>query len=203
MKANKVITIGREFGSGGREIGVKLAERLGIPFYDKEIISMAAEAGGLNASFIEAHEEKAPMAGATGMGRIAFSSFSFQPTFSDTIFIAQCNIIKELAAKGPCVIVGRCADYSLRGTDALHVFVRGTTEYKIARKRPMAPEKADYTDAQMQKWMESVDKQRAKYYEHYTDTRWGDSRHYDLCINTDGIGCDGAVELILKRLELE
>ena len=197
---NKVITIGREFGSGGREVGVKLAERLGIPFYDKEIITLAAEQGGLNEKFIAANEEKAPNAGVGGLSRISFASFSFQPTFSDTIFIAQCDVIRQLAAQGPCVIVGRCAEYVLK-EDAFKCFICGTMPYKMARKRAMAPEKADYTYEEMAKYMNDIDKQRKKYHEHYTDLEWKDASNYDLCINTDLIGCDGAVDLILDCME--
>lgn len=194
---NKVITIGREFGSGGREIGIKLAEKLGVKFYDKELISLAAEDGSLDASFVEKHEEQSPSIISGGFGRATFASFEYRPSLTDTIFFKQCDVMKKIAAEGPCVIVGRCADYVLRDFDRVDVFVSSSMESKIARKRPMAPEKADYTDAEMEKWIAQINKGRRKYYEHYTGNRWGNIENYDLCLKTDEIGVDGAVEVIL------
>src|SRR5665647_1391682 len=99
----KVITIGREFGSGGREIGIKLAEELKIPFYDKELLKLASKDGAFDENFLAANEEKAPILSTPSLGRMTLSAF-YQPSLSDTIFLEQSKIIKELAAKGPCVI---------------------------------------------------------------------------------------------------
>jgi len=112
---NTVVTIGREFGSGGREIGIKLAETLGVPFYDKEIITLTAEYGGLDESFVASNEEGSNMVGTRGLGRMNFASFRYKPDLADGIFLHQCEVIKQIADNGPCVIVGRCADYVLAG----------------------------------------------------------------------------------------
>lgn len=191
---NRIITIGREFGSGGREIGILLAKELGIPFYDKEIILMAAENGGISPELIRANEEQFARRPA---GRMSFASFSFNPSFSDTIYLHQCSVIRRLAEQGPCVMVGRCADYVLREQDTLNVFIAASMPYKIARKRGMAPEKADYTDEMMAKFISATDDRRRNYYEHYTRQKWGHIENYHLCIHSDLVGTDGAVATIL------
>ncbi len=150
----KIITIGREFGSGGHEIGMKLAEMLGIPFYDKEILKKVAEKGNLHEGFLESHEEKAPQFLATSLERTMIDTY-YQPSLSDTIFLEQSKVIKEIAEEGPCVIVGRCADYVLREMDTFNVFVCASMAHKISRKHAVAPEKADYTDAQMEKYIKT------------------------------------------------
>lgn len=197
---NKIITIGREFGSGGREIGIKLAEKLGLKFYDKELISLAAEDGNLDAAFIESHEEQSPSIIAGGLSRSPFASFVYQPSFTDTIFFKQCDTLKKIAEQGPCVIVGRCADYVLRDYSRLDIFISSSMSAKIARKRAMAPEKKDFTDIEMEKWITRINKGRRRYYEHYSGNKWGNIENYDLCIKTDDIGVDGAVEVILAYI---
>ena len=198
---NRVITIGREFGSGGREIGVRLAERLGIPFYDKEIVTMAAEAGGLDEAFIEMNEEGGHRVNRKGgIKRASMASFAYKPSFSDGIFLHQSNAVKQLAAQGPCVIVGRCSDYVLRFDGSIDIFIAASMPFKIARKRAMAPEKADYTDAQMEKWINDVNRTRQDYYEHYTGRKWGHIQNYHLCVFSDMVGIDGSVETILAYI---
>lgn len=198
---DKIVTIGREFGSGGRETGIRLAQKLGIPFYDKELISLAAKEGGLDKNFVEAHEEQAPALLTPNFGRQDFSSFMYQPSYSDTIFFRQCDVLKQIAEKGPCVIVGRCADYVLRSYGTVNIFIYSDMESKILRKRAMAPEKAAYTDEEMAKWIANVNKGRKKYYEHYSGKRWGDVENYDLCVSTTRTGVDGAVATIMMFLE--
>lgn len=195
---SKVITIGREFGSGGREVGIRLAEELQIPFYDKEIITLAAEAGGIDPNLVAENEEKR---GKGTLGRMSFASFSYNPTLSDGIFLHQCSVIRSLAEQGPCVIVGRCADFVLKEKGAVNVFLAASIPYKIQRKRAMAAEKADYTDGQMAKYIAAVDNQRRNYYEHYTGQKWGHIENYHLCIHSDLVGVDGAVRTILTYLE--
>ena len=196
--SDRIITIGRQFGSGGREIGIKLAKRLGVPFYDKEIITLAAEAGGIDPKIVAENEEKR----AQGiMGRMSFASFKYNPTLSDGIFLHQCSVIKSIAKEGPCVIVGRCADFVLKDTDAINVFIGASMPYKIARKRAMAEEKANYTDAQMEKYINDINKARKSYYEHYTNKNWGYINDYHLCIHSDLVGIDGAVNTIITYLE--
>lgn len=197
----RVITIAREFGSGGREIGLKLSEALAIPFYDKNLLKEVAEAGGMHEEFLAENEERSPVIAAPLFGRNMLATY-YQPSFSDTIFIEQAKLIKSIAGKGPCVIVGRCADYILRGNpDVIKVFVSASMEFKISRKHLVAPEKADYTDAEMEKYIKEVARQRIRYYEHYTGMKKGIASNFDLCIRTDKVGTDGAVNMILAFLE--
>lgn len=198
---DRIITIGREFGSGGRELGIKLAQKLGIPFYDKELIAMSAQGGGLDKGFVEAHEEQAPAMLTSSFGRQDFASFMYQPSYSDTIYFKQCEVLKEIAAKGACVIVGRCADYVLRDFNTINVFVYSDMASKVARKKGMAPEKQDYSDEEMEKWIVKVNKGRRKYYEHYSGKRWGDVENFDLCVSTTRVGVDGAVATVLEYME--
>lgn len=197
---NRVITIGREFGSGGREIGIELSKRLAIPFYDKELLKLTSEEGEFDERFLAANEEKAPIISPPSLGRIALSSF-YQPSLSDTIFLEQSKVIREIAKKGPCVIVGRCSDYVLKDEGSLDVFICAGMEYKINRKRIVAPEKKDFTDEEMAKYIRDADKQRVKYYEHYTGRNWGRVDNYHLCLFVDHVGTSGAVETIITYLE--
>ena len=198
---NQVITIGREFGSGGHEIGMKLAERLGIPCYDREIITMAAEEGGLDPKLIERNEEGAHRISEKGKSRMPFFSLSYTPDFSDAIYLQQCKVIKDLAEKGPCVIVGRCADFVLRNEGSINVFIAASMPYKIKRKRLVAIEKKDYTDEQMARYITDMNNARANYYNHYTGGKWGNSGTYHLCVHSDLVDVDGAVETILTYLQ--
>jgi len=195
----KIITIGREFGSGGREIGLKLAEKLNIPFYDKEIITMTAQQGGLEEDFVANNEEGNHLIGNSGIGRMSFASFKYKPSLADGIFLHQCDVIKKIADQGPCVIVGRCADYVLK-EKAISIFIAASMPYKIARKRAMAPEKADFDDNQMRKFIEDVDNTRRTYYEHYTNHVWGNIRNYHLCVHSDLVGIVGSVDTILAYI---
>ena len=201
MKAKYVITIDREFGSGGRDIGIKLAQHFEIPFYDKELTRLASEHGGLDEEFMAENEERAPIVSTTAFARKGLSIF-YQPSLSDTIFLDQSKIIREMAAKGPCVIVGRAADYVLRDMGTVDVFISAGIEYKKARRRKRdAPNERDFNDEQLEKYIRDINKQRQKYYEHYTGRRWGMIGNYHLCIWVDDIGPDGAVEVILKYIE--
>ncbi|MBR5417776.1 MAG: cytidylate kinase-like family protein [Clostridiales bacterium] len=196
-----VITIGREFGSGGHEIGMKLAERLGVPFYDRELITLAAEQGGIDPKLIERNEEGAHRLSEKGRSRMPFFSLSYTPDFSDAIYLQQCKVIKDLAAKGPCVIVGRCADFVLRSEGSINVFIAASMPYKIQRKRKVAIEKKDYTDEQFERYINDMNAARANYYNHYTNQKWGNSSTYHLCVHSDLVDVDGAVETIVAYLK--
>ena len=195
-----IITIGREYGSGGREIGIRLAEELQIPFYDKELITLVAESGGLDPAFVAKNEEGSHAVEKKGLGRISFASFNYQPSFSDSIFLHQCSAIRKLAAEGPCVIVGRCADFVLREQGSINVFIAAGMAGKIARKRAVAPENEAFTDAQMEKTITRINNARQNYYEHYTGQKWGSSASYHLCVHSDLVGVEGAVKTILAYL---
>lgn len=174
---NKVITISREFGSGGRELGMLIAQRLQIPFYDKELISLAAQDNTLSAEVIEQYEEHLQLntLWSAGQNLLPF----YQQPITDQIYFRQCETIRNLAAKGSCVIVGRCADKVLE--EALHIFVyadqRARVERKIQQGVPGSAREVEHH-------IKEIDKKRRHYYEHYTDVKWGDIKNYHLCINT-------------------
>ena len=186
-----IITIGREFGSGGREIGMKLAEKLGIPFFDKEIIRKAAEDSGIVESVMDYYDEHhtSPI---FATGSILFDIY--QMPMSDRVYLEQTKAIKSIAEKGSCVIVGRCADVILEKNPGLmRIFICADMEDRVARKRDVLKDKSD---AQIESHIRSVDKKRAKYYGYYTDKKWGEAKHYDICINSSLLGIDGTVDMI-------
>lgn len=189
---DRIITIGRQFGSGGHEVGLKLAERLGIPFYDNELIELAAKESNLSKKFFEQVEENAP-------------NRFFRPTYmiyqlpmSDQVFIAQSKVIKLLAEKGPCVIVGRCANYVLEDYPTFSVFIHAPLEDRIQRKISM---KIDVPEEKMEAHIKNVDKNRRKYYNYYTDRVWDSATNYNLSVNSSGIGIEGCVHLIEECLK--
>ena len=189
-----IITIGREFGSGGREIGIKLSEKLNIPFYDKELILHTAEKTNLEHSIVEKYDEKHSFP--------AFSSSNifdiYQMPMSDRIYIAQADVIRDLSAKESCIIVGRCADFILdENPDIFKIFITAPMKDKIARKRDVLPGKSD---AEIEAHITKIDKKRAKYYTYYTDRTWGKASTYHLCINSSLLGIDGTVELLAEAV---
>lgn len=198
MKQGRVITLGREFGSGGREVGLRLAKRLNVPFYDKELIAKAAERGGFSADFLTQMEERAPELPGMLMRPSCFAVY--QQPMSDQIFLEQSRIIRELAEQGPCVIVGRCADYVLESINPTNVFVYAALADRVARKQALG---LDIPPEKMEKHVLSMDKQRAKYYQYYAGRPWGAMKDFHLCVNTSRVGIDGAVETICAFLEQE
>ncbi len=198
---NLIITISREFGSGGRLVGEKLALSLGIPFYDKEIIHMAADKSGLSPDYIQRVEEQASSSLLFNLVTSAYASptFSMQyetPT-SEKAFMAQMAVIREVAAKSACVIVGACADYILREEEnCFKVFIRGEQDDKIHRAVDVYHLPPNGIGARVSK----IDKGRSKYYKYYTGETWGDRENYDLMINTSLCGIDGAVDIIKAGL---
>ncbi len=191
-----IVTIGREFGSGGREIGIKLAEKLGIPFFDKEIIKQAAENSGIVESVMEYYDEHktSPI---FSTGSVLYDIY--QMPMSDRVYLEQCKAIKSIAAKGGCVIVGRCADVVLEDNPHLfRVFICGDMKDKLERKAGVEPNK---TEQQLEAHIKSMDKKRAKYYGYYTDKKWGEARQYDVCINSSLLGIDETVNLLAAAAE--
>ena len=197
---NKIIfTIARQFGSGGRAVGKLLAEKLGIPFYDKSLLQMAAKDSGLDESLFESADEKPSnrfwnaAASSTNVFGNRISVFQDMP-MNDKLFLFQSDIIKKIAEKGSCVIVGRCADYILRDeTNIVHVFVHSSEEDKLNRmihQYGVPAEKAKET-------MMKTDKNRSSYYNYYTDGKWGRADTYDLSLNSGSIGIEGAAEMIM------
>lgn len=185
---NTVITIGREFGSGGREIGTRLANELGFVYYDKEIVSEIAQRTELSEQYIKSIMEHRPIIDYPLHFGSTISGFnSPQVMINNSVYTEQHNIVKEYAQKSDCVIVGRCADYILRDMNPFKIFVYCDMESKIQRCRMRKDDCKDKSDKQMKKYIDDINKGRRLYYEYYTDLRWGDKLNYDLCINTTGI----------------
>ena len=204
MSKNIVITIGRQFGSGGRYVGRLLAEKLGIPFYDKELLSEAAKNSGICVEIFEEHDEKPTrsllFSLVTGMqSHVSTGSFYMDMPLNHKIFLAQFDAIRRIAEEGSCVIVGRCADYVLRDDpNAVSIFVKADMPSKIDRAVKYYGFDADKAEDRIRK----ADKQRASYYNYYATATWGDVNNYDLVVDTGVLGVEGAVELIAKFLEL-
>lgn len=191
MEFNLVITISREYGSGGREIGRRVARKLNIPFYDKSISELAAIATGLKPEVIEAFQDRTP----TGFDYGAYSTGSFVP-ISDELFGTQVKIIKKLAEK-PCIIIGRASDYILKDyPNLVRIFIIAKKEDRIKK----IASTYHVTEKEAIKAIKQCDKQRAKYHEHYADTKWGDPHSYDLVVNSS-MGVDHAVSAILGFLD--
>jgi cytidylate kinase len=189
---SKIITISRQFGSGGRTIGKEVANRLNIPCYDKEIIERVAEESGFCKEFIEQAGEYA--AHKTWFGRaLECANRGGELNNQDRLWITQCRVIGELAEKGPCVIVGRCADSILTGNaDLLKVFIHANDQFRAERIVKVYGEREDAP----KKRLADKDKRRAAYYRFYTDTKWGEASNYDVALDSGALGIDVCAELI-------
>lgn len=186
MGNNFIITIGREYGSGGFEIGKKLAESLGIAFYDKNLIDEVAKKSGIQLATLHKGDEKA--------ASIWFNPVFKNGTLNDRIFWAQSDVILDIAEKESCVIIGRCADYILRDKEnVIKVFIQAPFEDRVDR---VANKYLIEIPEEAKKEILKTDKQRRSYYEFYTDNTWGGRKHTDLIVNSSVLGIDGTVELI-------
>ena len=201
-KTTSVITIGRQFGSGGRYVGEMLAERLDIPFYDKSILTEAARDSGICEELFEQHDERPTrsllfsLVSGTGMGADA-SGYMGMP-LQHKIFLAQFDTIRRVASEGPCVIVGRCADYVLRDApNAVKIFIKAPFVDRVARaiERGADPNKAEDV-------VKKNDKQRSSYYNYYATATWGDVNNYDLCVDTSSLGYEGTVDLLEQFIKM-
>ncbi len=187
VKDHVVITVSREYGSGGRYVGRLIADKLGIKFYDKEIITKLAEATGLSEEYIENNEQK------RDASAILNNGFYMGLDNADELFVKETELIKELAAKDSCVIIGRCADFILKDEkNVIKVFVYSGMEDKIKR----ATQIYGYEEDKAKKEIERIDKLRANHYKHYTDKDWKDFSNYDICINSDLLGVEKSAEVI-------
>ena len=192
---NRVITISREFGSGGRTIGKKTAQVLGIPCYDSELICAIAQESGFDEQYIHDNEE-----GSSGGIRSWLSSRAFCPTNEDILWIAQCKVIAELAQKGACVIVGRCADYVLRDkADCLRVFIHADTAFRLKRIVEVYGER----EASPEQRLKDKDKRRAAFHRFYTNMKWGHAQNYDITLNSGTLGIDRCVEILTRLYRAE
>ena len=187
MSGNLVITIGRQSGSGGKLIGEKVAQRLGVKCYDKELLAIASKNSGLCEELFKRHDERP-----TNSFLFDLYTTVVTPSVPDQVFIAQAKVIKQAAAKESCVIVGRCADYILRDEpNVLKVFVHAPLDQRIRRAR----EEYGAEEENLENYVIRQDKARAAYHNYFAAGRWGQSREYDLCVNSR-IGIDAAVRVI-------
>lgn len=186
---NRIITISREFGSGGRTIGKKVAEKLGISCYDAELLQEIAKRSGFSEKYIKEAGEYTPGT----FFATAFANRSFSPTSEDMLWEVQYKVILELAEKEPCVIVGRCADSILRErTNCLKVFIYADMDFRAKR---IVQEYGERTESPEQR-LKDKDKRRAAYYRFYTDMKWGDVKNYHLTLNSGVLGIDQCVDII-------
>lgn len=203
--ANKIYTIGREFGSGGREVGEKLAAKLGIKLYDKELLQQAAKDSGFCEEIFENHDEKPTNSFLYSlvMDTYSVSGYSAAPfldmPLNHKVFLAQFETIKKIAEKESCVIVGRCADYALSDNpNCINVFIHADLDVRIKN----VSRNLNITDNKARDIINKTDKQRASYYNYYTSKKWGDSKSYNLSLDAGKLGTDNCVEMILKFREL-
>lgn len=204
MSKKIVITIARQYGSGGREIGERVAELLGIPLYDKELIKDVAAKGELDEDVIKSADESAANSllytlamGSNVLGTV--SHFGYKMPLNDRLFILQSEVIKEYAAKGSCVIIGRCADYVLRDeSDIYRIFVYGDLEHRCERVLERHPE---IKRSQVIDVINKTDKRRASYYNFYTGNKWGKYDNYDMAVNSSTLGIEGTAQIIFASVK--
>ena len=188
---NRIITISREYGSGGRIIGRKLAEKLGIHCYDAELLQRIVEKSGYSADFVNEKGENAP-GGGLSMFMIDRSK---GPTHQDTLWKVQSQVITELADKESCVIVGRCADYILQArADCLTVFIHAAFNKRVKR----AIDEYGEPEETAEKSLRDMDKRRKSYYNYYTDKKWGEAKNYHVCLDSGELGIDKCVDILAQ-----
>lgn len=202
---NKIYTIGREFGSGGRDVGEKLANRLGIKLYDKELLQKAAKESGFCEEIFENHDERPTNSFLYSlvMDTYSLNGYTTAPfldmPLNHKVFLAQFDAIKKLAASESCVIVGRCADYALADNpDCINVFIHADMDKRIK----LVSKRSGTTESKAKDLITKQDKQRASYYNYYTSKKWGDAAGYDLTLDSGKLGIDGCVDMILKFREI-
>lgn len=198
----KVITIGRQYGSGGREIGKKLAERYDIPFYDNELITRAAKESGFAEETFERAEEKATnsllYSLAMGINVYGNQDFGFSGlSLDDRIFLAQSDVIRKVAEEGACVIVGRCADYVLgEREDVFNIFVRASMDFRLKR----AIQEYGVEEKKAADFILKNDKRRGNYYSYHVGEKWTNLNNYDMVICSSSMGIDNSVDCICAYL---
>ena len=203
MNSKTVITIGRQFGSGGKEIGEKLAKELGIRCYDKELLAVAAKESGLCKELFENHDEKPTNSFLYSLVMDTYS-LGYTSSYSDMpinhkVFLAQFDAIKKLAERESCVIIGRCADYALEDNPyAMSIYIKADMDKRV--KRIMT--KYQLNESKASDMIQKEDKRRASYYNYYSSKKWGDAKSYDLCLDSGKLGVEGSIELIKDFIAL-
>lgn len=192
-----IITIGREFGSGGREIGRRTAEQLGIAYYDQEIVDEMVRRTEQSKEYIRNVEEKRPLPlMPITIGRTFCTRLDQLVREDQSVYVEQSRVIRDMAERSDCVIVGRCADYVLREQQPLRIFIYAQMSSRIRRCRERGQFETGLSEREMTKKIRAVDRARADYYDFYTEQKWGDKAFYDLCINTS----DQDLKMISEKL---
>ena len=198
-----VITVGRQYGSGGREIGTMLAEKLGIAYYDDMLLKEAAKESGLCEDLFRSFDERPKsFLYSVAMDPYSFSMNHVMPkgSIEQQVYLATYDTIKKLADKGPCVLIGRCADYALKDRDdVINLFITAPLETRIER----VARRNGITRDEAKERIKRTDKSRASYYNYYSSKDWGDAKSYDLCIDSSLLGIEGTVELLEKLVTLK
>ncbi len=198
-----VITVGRQYGSGGREIGTKLAERFGITYYDDLLLKKAAEESGLCEELFHSFDERPK----SFLYSIALDPYSFsmshinsKGSIEQQVYLATYDTIKKLADEGPCVLIGRCADYALKDrTDVVNLFITAPLASRIER----VAKRNGISSAEAKDRIRKTDRSRAAYYNFYSAKEWGDAKSYDLCIDSSLLGIEGTVDLLTELLRIK
>ncbi len=204
MAKKIIITIARQYGSGGREIGERIAKALGIPLYDKEIINDAAAKGELNTDVIKNADESAAnsLLYTLAMGSNVIGTtmhFGYKMPINDKLFLLQSEVIKEYAAKGSCVVIGRCSDYVLKDEkNVLRLFIYGDIEH---RRQRIAERHPELKSSQIIDSINKTDKRRSSYYNFYTGNKWGKYDNYDMAINSSTLGIEGTAQIIVAAIK--
>lgn len=204
MKTNTIITIGREFGSAGREIGKRIADDFGIKLYDKEMLARAAKESGICEEIFESHDEKPTNSFLYSLVMDTYS-MGYGNTYTDMpinhkVFLAQFDAIKKIADEGPCILVGRCADYALESyKNVVTVFIHADLDARIRRIARIY----DLTDAKAKDLIVKTDKKRSSYYNYYTNKKWSDAESYELCLTSSELGIDGTAKAIIDYVQLK
>lgn len=204
-KTSTIITIGRQFGSAGREIGYKVAEDLGIKLYDKEMLDRASKESGICQELFETHDEKPTNSFLYSLVMDTYSLGYSSGSYTDMpinhkVFLAQFDAIKKIADEGPCILVGRCADYALEEYDnVLTLFIHASMDARIRRIARIY----DLTDAKAKDMIIKTDKKRSSYYNYYSNKKWSSADSYHMCLDSSVLGINGTAEAIKKLVELK
>ncbi len=205
MKTNTIITIGREYGSAGREIGYKVAEAFDIKLYDKEMLARAAKESGICEEIFQSHDEKPTNSFLYSLVMDTYSMGYSGNSYTDMpinhkVFLAQFDAIKKIADEGPCILVGRCADYALESyPNVVSVFIHADMQSRIRRIARLY----DLTDAKAKDVIVKTDKKRASYYNYYTNKKWSDAESYELCLTSSELGIEGTAQAIIDYVTLK
>ncbi|MBA4698754.1 MAG: cytidylate kinase-like family protein [Ruminococcus sp.] len=205
MKTNTIITIGRQFGSAGREIGYKVADYFGIKLYDREMLARAAKESGICEEIFESHDEKPTNSFLYSLVMDTYSMGYSGSAYADMpinhkVFLAQFDAIKKIADEGPCILVGRCADYALESYDnVVSVFIHADLDARIRRIARIH----DITDAKAKDMIIKTDKRRSSYYNYYSNKKWSSSESYELCLNSSKLGVEGTAKVIEQYVTLK